>query len=382
MADAELSVTELIAVARDAIRGTCDKTADFVTGSDYEALAGMGAMIWSRQQQRDTDLFRSIRYIDADGDALTDMAKARFGIDRILATRGQGTARIRRASAAGGAGAVWEGTRIRVATGAFSESKLYRVREDTAVPATATEFELPIEAVEYGKGSATDGSSTRLFFEDPLWDESWVVTRLECADGTELEEPGAFRARIDSERFDARVGFEPAIIKACKDAGASQVVVFRSDYGGDARDDGLNVVYVGDLSYTGTADMVRACTKALRSVRVGGDQMQVLPMSRSSVTVDADIYLCDNPALLPVERIESIHRGAILQYLGGTDGGFTFSRVGLQSALTHHVVEVQEVDFVAPTTDATVLVNNAFPSILTRYVITDSDIILRYHPPK
>lgn len=381
MANAEPTVEDFITIAKDAVRGQKDKTADYIRGSDYEALAGAGAMLWAREARRDTDLFRATRFLDADGTDLTNLVYWRFGTERVQASRGRGTVVFYRPTAAGGAGTIWRGTRVRLSGGAFTEPRYYRVTVNTPVLADAVWQVVPIEALVSGPGSATDGSAAFHTLEDPLWDATWTVSQLVCADGTELEPPGVLRDRIRRERTDGRTGHVAAIIAACKSAGAVQVQGFRSDFGGDDVDHGLNVVYVGDLSYAGSASLVRACTAALRSVRVGGDHMQVLPMQRGDLTVSADVYLYTSPALLPVERIENIQRASLLQYLGDGDGAFTHARSGMFGALVRHTPEVQNVTFTSPTTDAEILTDGNFPEVLTRYYVSDTSITLRYHGP-
>lgn len=376
----EPTVSDLLRAAAQAISGK-DKVADLHRGSDYESLSGPNAILWSRQARRDTDLARAIRFHDASGSNLTSMGEKRYKIPRILPTRGQGAATLSRATSAGGAGTIWKGTRIRLTRGDFSEPRYFRVTADTPVSATTLHAAPPIEAVAVGTGNKASASSG-LSIDDPLWDTTWVVTALECSDGTDLEAAQVYQARIRQERRDSRVGQPTAIEDICRKTGADQVAIFRSNYGGEALDFGLNFVYVGDSGYSGTAQLVRACTKALRGVRVCGDHLQVGALNRAVQVVDVDIYLSDSPQVLPIDRIERIHRQAIIQYFNTANGRFSYSRSGLEAALARSVPQVQEVNIVTPASDAGVLVGGSFPATLNRYFAEDAQIYIRYYAPK
>lgn len=370
----EDTVNDFLDIAARAVRGAGDKTADFVRGSDYESLSGPCAMIWSRESLRDTDLFRAIRFNDADGDDLTNMVKLRYGIDRILDTRGAGTAFLARPSA-GLAGTIWQGTRIVVRQN--GDELRYRVTADTAVSTSALSVSVPIEALDFGPGTSIS-TTIGLFLDDATFD-AWTVTSLACADGTEFEPADDLRARVRASRHAKRVGHEQAIIDACVAAGAANVVAFRSDYGGDSLDVGLNVCYVGDSGYSATPKLVRACAVALRAIRVLGDNMQVLPMARVGVNVDADVTLNDSPARFDTTRLYQIHRAELGKYIGGQRGRFSYTKSGLISAIARPTPVVQDVSFVLPTSDTTVLSGNNFPDVLARYVL--GTVVLRYRGP-
>lgn len=374
MSIAEPTIKELITIAGKAVRGGADKTADFITGSDYDALNGPNAIIWSRQGQRDTDLFNDVNFNTAEGAALTRMGEKRYGIKRILDTRGQGTVRLAR-DAAGIAETIWAGTRI-YAPGPIA--KFYRTKKDTAVLASATYVDLDIEAVELGTGSAIELGSKLAKLGDVLKDPSWFVASLSCADGTTFERADEYRERIRLARRASRVGQTAKIIEVCKEAGAGSVALFRSDYAGEAYDHGLNVAYVGDLGNVGTPDLVKACTLALAKARVLGDHLQVLPMARATLDVDATVYLYASPALFDLTRLERIHHSVVRQYLNGTSGSFTYSLDGIRGAIAKHTPEVVRVDLAAPLADSLVVEGSRknFPATLNRYV--PGTITLRY----
>src|SRR5262245_33460726 len=92
-----MTIQEMIDVASKAIRGV-DKAADFIRGSDYESLIGPSAIIWSRELERDEDLFNSTNFNTAVGADLTELARKRFKKTRVLDTRGTGVAHVTRPS--------------------------------------------------------------------------------------------------------------------------------------------------------------------------------------------------------------------------------------------------------------------------------------------
>ncbi len=366
---------ELIDVAKKAIQGSADSAADLTRGSDYESLVGPTAVIYTRQERRDIDLFNATKFHTAQGEDLTELVRLRFGVDRYLDTRGTGQVSIARPTAAAGEGWVWAGTRIAIIG---SEPKYYRTLTDTFVAAGDTTAPLDIEAVLIGPGSKAD-QSAGCRVDDTLWDTTWTVSSLTCTDGTTFESAPDLIARVRQGRHDARVGHSKKIETVCKEAGAANVVLFRSDFGGEALDGGLNVCYVGDIGYSSSPTMVKACFLALRSARVLGDHMQVLQMAPVALNVSCDVYLRDQPYNLDTLRLEQIHRSSIVQYLGGKTGGFTFSLAGIRGAIIRNTPEVQDVVLVTPAADVGILIDGAFPEVLSRYIV--SDIAIRYHGP-
>lgn len=370
----EPKISELIDVGGRSISGQGDRVADLTRGSDYDSILGPSAVIWTREDRRDQDLFDATKFHTAKGDDLTFLVKQRYGIDRLLDTNGIGVAVLSR-PAAGTAGTVWRGTRITIFGGS---PKYYRTTEDVAVTSTVLTVSVNIEAILPGPGSKAS-ETTDIRLDDSLWDATWTVASLNCSDGTVFEQASDLIARVRKTRLDQRVGHVKAIEDVCKAAGAAQVVVFRSDYGGEAGDGGLNVIYVGDLGYQGSAALVKACFIALRKARVLGDHLQVLQMVRTTLNPSIDVYLATAPALNDIERLQQIHRSSVIHHLGGTSGGFTFTRIGILSALARPTPEVQGATVVTPASDVSILVNGNFPATLNRYVV--GSVSLRYHGP-
>ncbi len=372
--EAEPTIIELIDAAGRAITGQGDKNADMVRGSDYESILGPSAVIWTREDRRDTDLFDATKFHTAQGKALTELVKDRYGIDRYLDTNGTGTVRMERPTA-GSSGTVWAGTRITIFGGA---AKTYRTTANVAVSSGSLSYVLPIEALVPGPGTKAD-ETENLRFDDSLWDPTWVPSHLVCDDGTTFESASSLIARVRKTRLDQRVGQVKSIQDVCKSVGAANVQVFRSNYGGGAYDGGLNVVYVSDLGWEGSPSLVRACFLALRAARVLGDHLQVLPMSRVTLNPVIDVYLATAPALNDIERLYQIHREAVIEYLGGVSGGFSFTKIGILSALARPTPEVQEAVVVTPASDVSVLTNGNFPAVLNRFVV--GTVAIRYHGP-
>ncbi len=369
------TITDLIDVAAAGTRAFSDKSADFTRGSDYESLVGPCAMIWSREAYRDDDMFNAVNFHTADGQDLTDMVLARYGVARILDTRGTGQVILSRPSG-GTPETIWKGTRI-LLTGGIAKS--YRTTADVAVGSSALSAILPIESITMGPGSQANVAGGKI--GDTLVDPTWIVQSLRCTDGTTFEKAGDFRSRVRAERVEARVGQVKSITDACMAAGAAQVQLFRSDYAGEAYDAGLNVCYVGNRGYEGTTELVKACTLALRGFRVAGDHLQVLPMAKVEVTVEALVYLNGAPSLYDTARIERIQHASINQYMNGTSGKFTFSVDGIVAALARHTPETQRVTVITPTTNAVITsgTSKRFPDVLNRYVLTA--VSLRYTGP-
>ncbi len=373
------SIADFLLAAARAVRGSANRAADYIRGSDHDALAGVGAMIWSRIALRDTDLFKATRFGTAEGKDLERLVWKRHSIERIKDTVGEGLAIFERPSP-GSAGTVWAGSRIRLQNAAVGLPKLYVVAEDTEVSSDDTRVLVPIRAGGSGLGWKVTATSN-LTIVDPIWDANLTPTSLECSDGQIFETAPQFRARVRAELLARRLGHEASIIEACMSAGAERVVLFRSDYGGEATDRGLNVCYVGGLGYTSSPTLVRACTVAVRNVRVAGDHLQVLPMSRADLDVTATVYLQDSPSAFDTQALYRANRAAIVRSIGASDGDFTFTNDGIVGAICDSSEAVQDVAVSAPSVDGTILdVDGNFPASLVRYMVRN--VTLNYQPPR
>ena len=97
---AEPTIAELVRAFHDGVRSTCDRYADGHEGGVYDHFAGVGAIHWSRQARRDTDLWRAIYFATAEGVDLTNLLADRYDFDRVTDSYGTGTASLARASSA------------------------------------------------------------------------------------------------------------------------------------------------------------------------------------------------------------------------------------------------------------------------------------------
>lgn len=354
------------------VHGTKDNRADIREGAIYQVPDGVSAVIWSRQAQRDTDLFRATRFGEADGDDLTRLVRQRFGIERMLDSFGTGQATLKRPGTGAGGGTVWEGTRIRLVTSdGNTDSRAYAVSQDTVISATAKSAVVPVRATEPGTGWSVSVGYPGAYLDDPLWDSTWTVQQLSCGDGTIFEEAKAFRARVIQSRIDSRVGYRKAIIQACIAAGAQNIALFASDYAGDQFDSGLNVCYVGDAGYQTSESLRRSCMFALEKFRVLGDALRVSPMQSSALDAELNVYLVDAPANHNQFALIGLIQDAVTQKFGGNQGSFGFSLDMISGSIFRASPAVQEVDFITPTSDEDVVFPIGdqlnFPAVLTRY---------------
>ncbi len=383
---AEPTIAELLQAFEDGIRAQRDRYVDAREGSIYQHFGGVAAILWSRNARRDTDLWRAIYLDSAESTNLTALLNDRYDFERVEDSYGTGTARLTRSSVAAGAGTIWKGTRI-VLFGPQTEPKRYVVTANKDVGSTETSAVVSIRAEQVGPGTQilienSAGGGMRV--DDPLWDTTWLVTRVQCDDGTSFEQASAARARFRELRRASRAGFVEAIVQACKDAGAVNALLFPSDYVGPNDDHGLNMAYVGDASFVGSDALVRAITVRLEDYRVLGDQLQVRPLGVAALPISARVYLWDSPARVSLDDVTKRTTGAILGYFDGASG-FSYNRDALAGAILRASPEVQYVEFDLPSSDADVVstvdgILN-FPATLNRYRVTANDITLSILPP-
>lgn len=381
---AEPTLEDFLRVGRAAIPARADRYGDTREGSIYDHFIGLGAVLWSRQARRDTDLFRAIYLDGADGDALTTLLADRYGFTRRTDTAGEGTAAFTRAAATAGEGTVWAGTRILVGS-ATTEPRGFVVTTDTPVAATDLDVTVPVRDEKAGSAAFVLSTGLTATIDDPLWDATWTVDALRCAAGTRFESAADARARLRDDRRAARAGFPAAILQACRDAGAATAVAFPSDYGGSAYDHGLNLVYVGDEGFQGSQALVNAVMVALDGWRVLGDNLQVRALARTSLPITARVYLWDSPTKFNQTDVRRALVGAIVAYFDGRSNGFAYQRDAIAGAMMRASQAVQYVEFDAPLSDAGVLETVGglpnFPAALNKYDVSESGITLTLLPP-
>lgn len=380
---AEPTIQELLDAFEDGIRSSRDRHVDAREGAIYQHFSGPAAILWSRCARRTTDMWRAIYLDSAESTDLTRLLNDRYDFARVEDSYGVGTATLRRATTSAGAGTVWRGTRLST-FGTASTSKRYVVTNEPPVAASATTVTVDIRAEQVGPGTAISLQDPRTArVEDPLWDPTWEVARLECSDGTSFEGAPTARARFRDQQRLARPGFYESIIEACKVAGAVNALLFPSDHAGDENDIGLNMAYVGDGGFQGNDALVRTVTFALERTRVLGDQLQVRPLTRTNLAIASRVYLWDSPARVNAED-------TIKRLVGAIDGYFNEARFGYQrdalaGAMLKAAPAVQHVEFDGPLSDADVvsMVDGMlnFPASLSRYVVSPNDISLSLLPP-
>lgn len=382
------TVPELVRAFHNGVRAMRDKREDRHAGSIYDHMAGVSAILWSRQAQRDRDMFRSC-YVDfASGHELTDRVSFEFRVDRLLDTKGIGYAVLSRPNASAGADMVWTGTQIRVlAYGGTAVSLAYEVTANTPVGATALEIKVPIRATVAGVGVAANVTLQDVplpVLDDPLKDPSWSVIQLTCADGTVYQKDSEYRAGARDAERKSRIGYKDSIIQACLDEGATYVAAFSSDYAGSQYDWGLNAVYVGDASFEGNATLIKRVTLKLEEVRVLGADVQVLPMSAGRLKINANVRLGVDPSAFDwIGTADDIKR-AIAGSFQGASNGFTYRKDAIAGVAYQVSPRVIGMDFITPTTDHQILSTGpvpSFPPSLVHFSVLPSDIILTPIPP-
>jgi hypothetical protein len=375
------TIRDLLGASAGGVVGIRDADADVRRGAVYDHFGGCGAILFTREAARDRDLFRAVYLDTAEGDDLTVLVKLRFGVDRTLPSYGTGTALLTRPTPAAGAGTVWTGSRILVFASVSSPAaRYYAVGADVAVGAGATTVSVPVRATDTGPGSAVSLSGPAIArVDDPLWDPSWIVTAIQCSDGTSLESPADLRARARSTQLAARKGYAQAITSACIAQGASYVALFDSNFATAgsgltaAQDKGLSHCYVADAGFQTTPRLIRACTVALESYRVCGADLQVLGMQRASVDVSATVTLRDDPGRLPSPDVTL--RDALSAAFSVTRYDYDLDELaGLMGAAD---ADVQAVAFDKPSSPASI--GWPMPYLLTRYQL--GTVTLSYAGP-
>lgn len=378
------NVSELERAFHDGVRGQRDKRSDRHTGSFYDHWAGVAAVLFAREAMRDRDLFHDVYFDFASDDPLTERVSFEYRQERGLAGPGMGQAVVARPTSVKGAGTIFRGSRIVCETlteGASARSE-YAVSTDTYVGPSVLTLPVPIRSVALGVGTAIDVTSSDVptpRFDDALFDTSFSVVRLTCADGTRYEQDAPLRARARDARSLNRVGYQKSIEDACLAEGAGRVAVFSSYYGGADNDFGINVAYVGDSTFATSIDLIRRCTVRLESARVLGADLSVRPMGVARVKIDATVLLGEDPARINWLGLSEDIKRAIAATFGGSNDGFTYRRDAMAGAAYRVSSIVQSLDFTTPAGDATVLSGSppAFPATLTHYTTTPSDIVLR-----
>ena len=339
-------------------------------GAVHDHWAGVGAVTFRLIAEREQAEFSAL-YSSARGSRLDEYIESHWpGKARIGETRGVGQLRLVRPSTVGGAGTIWPGTRITVG-GSGAPLAYYRVTSGGVCSATDTAKTLAVEAVTAGPGSRISvvaGDRPILRIEDPLWDNTWTVQELTCADGTLRENDDACWARITAEIFEERFGFESRIIKAMNEAGAAIVAPFRSDYLGEAADRGLNRIYVADANFVTLPALLKACRLAIPSCAMAGAGNQVLPLTTVMLDVGLTMRFWSEPENFDMDSTEDVARSAVVEYFATRENPFVWDAAACRGAVQARVPNTQSIDLTfssAPPTLATLFSANPLPRYLT-----------------
>jgi hypothetical protein len=347
---------------------------DDVDGSRYEIWNGAGAVLFNRITNRARGNFENVYFDTARDDALDQIVSLRYPtVDgRITTTRGQGTATLVRSSATAGGGTLYQGTRIlAIVNGAAA--KFYRLVSSYTVGATDLTAIVAIEADRPGIGQAVDTASASqavLSFEDAVFDATLQPTALVCADGTVKETDPQFRARTRVERFDRRTGYATAIVKAMQAAGAAEVVLFASDYFGDAFDHGLNRIYVADSSFTASADLLQACRLAAFDCVILGMSPQVLPQERADLRLNVTVSLWQPLTQQSRDGIEADMRLSIQNYF--VENPYVWNLNALTGA-AHVSKEIADIEITASAVEPVISTLFDTPP-LKHWFVADTDV--------
>ncbi len=317
-------------------------------GALHDHWAAVGAIMWRKVSEREQTEFRSNYFKYAKGPRLDAYIQDHFRKSRTQNAPGSGTALLRRATAGAGDGTVWEGTRIAVGVSAAKPMAYYAVTGNKAVGATETYVTVAVEAVDGAPAvSLRQGDRPILRLEDPLWDNSWTVETLECGDGTVYEDDAAFQARVATEVFEERYGFESLIVKLMKEAGADFVLLFPSDYLGEDNDAGLNRVYVADANLITTPELLRECRRALPDCAMAGASTQVLSITKTYLTFQVRIRFWAAPEGFDMSSAADNARSAIVEYFERDDNAFVWSLAGVRGAVQAAVPNTHTVEVTA-----------------------------------
>lgn len=373
-----------------------DDLADTHTGSSYDIWGGIAAVLLSREVRRDRDIFRANYFDQARGEDLNEIITERFRDSRIVDSVGEGTSLLVRPATGAGAGTVLQGTRIEAAipNGAI---RTYLVSADTAVGAAVKEAWVPVTSVDTGATAAIDATPSGtaiLRVQDPLWDNTWTVQRLMCQPGTTGETEEEAKARIRQLRLDVRTGYPKRIVQACKDAGATNVVLFGSDYldtppGSSVSigalvsghgDVGLNRIFVGDSGYTASHSLLVKCRYAMASAAVLGTSAQVWGMQPVSFTCSIAAQLWDDPGNFDQDSIKEEIANAVIDYFRSGSNAFYFRYITLQGAIMRAVKSVQSLTFSSGPSEPNLFtfLNTA---TLSRYLAASGDLTISLTGP-
>ena len=341
----------------------------FNSGSSYDVFGGWAAQGFYRLSTRARGNFRNIYFDSAEGVALSDRVALLYPdvAPAPVESAGLGYVLLARPTAGGGGDFIYEGTRFSVSTaGGIS---YYLTAETVYVDPTAVTVELPIYAEQTGTGQSIDAQYAVI--ESSVYDATFHVIRIVCADGTDGMKASAYRAQVRVEHIANRPGYIADIEEKLRAAGADQIEFFASDYFGEDEDHGLNRIFVSDVSYTTTAALLLACRLALFDCGMWGAATQVLPLQRQSVKLTATVKLWAIHATRSRDGLETDIRDRLVEYISSNP--YTWD---LNSASGHARQTSNDIETLAVTANVTPPNKTApFDVVpLTRWFCNDSDV--------
>jgi hypothetical protein len=350
--------------------------ADVHRGSGYDIHGGVAGVLFHRQGLRDRDGFRATYFDTAENDDADTLIVARYGTARVDATRGTGTAALERPNASGGAGTFYKGTRFSVISHSGMPPLTFQVSSDTAIGASATQARVPIETIKAGASQAVSAAvgNDGFIIEDPVWDNNWRVTTLDCGAGTARESTDAYKARAKALRQSQRKGYVEAITEACEAAGASEVALFPSDWTG--ADHGVNHCFVADAGFTTPASLLTACRIAVDSARVLGADLFVFGMTNTPLTISLTLQVWDPEKTRSSQYLTELAQAAVVDYFASRENAFYWTAAAIRGAVLRQIRgDLQDVLVSSSLSepDRATMLDTA---ILPRYVVTSDAVFV------
>lgn len=370
------TIDELLTAYAGGVRVSAGSDANTRTGAGYDEMGGPAAILWSREAERDRDLFRQVFADTASGEAFDRIVERRYGGTRVRASYGTGQAILARPSG-GTSGRLYQSTRILVYGTGAPRPLEYSISADTDVSTTETTVTVPIRATRDGSGVALTAASG-LKLGDSVFDSTFAPTYLACADGTDDEDPAACLARVRAERLNRRPGYKRRIEQACRDAGAANVVVLDANAFGDDDDFGVTHVYVADAGYSSTSSLLDACFVAVDRVRVNGCDVQVLGMAITPLAAQVTIRLWDSPGNFNQVAIKRDALAALLGEFQSRPDAWVFQTAALEGAVLETSDTIQSVSITTSPGEPAA----AFVPVLPRYVLSGGDVSITLLGPE
>lgn len=369
------TVADFLAAHAAAVRTDRGQEQNTRRGSVIDLTAGPAAMAWAMEAARDRDLFRNVYTDTAQGARLDDIVTRKYGVPRITATRGTGSAILVRPTTTT-AGTIFEGTRIEVRTAITSEPSFYAVAEDTTVAIGVDAVTVPVKALRAGSGVLLTKAEYAALADTTFG--TFTVQAIQCSDGRDEEKAIDYVARARRERKDLRPGYRKRFRQACLDAGAAHVVILDAGELGEAADFGVTHVYVGDSGYSTPDALLDACSDAVDAVHVAGCDVQVLPMTPSAVTVTLSVTLWGSPGNFDTPGIRQAMTSALVADFNRRTNFWLFDHDSLRGvARAAGEPAVQDIGVVTDPVEPT----PAFLATLPRYTLAASDLLISFSGP-